>query len=83
MGRYTPGNPQIDPKALPRYLQEEQTKIANALDTPNDFLLLRELSAEPLKPRAGMTVLAEGVIWDPGSGQGVYTYYGAAWHKLG
>lgn len=83
MGRYTPGNPQIDPKALPRYLQEEQTKIANALDTPNDLLLLRELNIAPAKLMTGMIALADGVNWDPGSGQGVYAYYGAAWHKLG
>jgi len=49
------------------------------LDTPN----LVELHREPVKPRVGMTVLADGTDWDPGSGQGVYTYYAGAWHKLG
>lgn len=40
-------------------------------------------NAAPAKPRTGLTVLADGTNWNPGSGAGVYTYYGAAWHKLG
>ncbi len=48
-----------------------------------DSVPLTELHVEPAKPRTGLTVLADGTDWDPGSGQGVYTYYGAAWHKLG
>lgn len=44
---------------------------------------LDELHEEPRKLISGMTVLADGTDWDPGAGQGVYTYYGGAWHKLG
>lgn len=41
------------------------------------------LYSEPVKVFDGLTVLADGTHWNPGSGQGVYTYYGSAWHKLG
>lgn len=48
-----------------------------------DFVQLVALNVAPAKPRDGLTVLADGTNWNPGSGQGVYTYYGGAWHKLG
>ena len=41
------------------------------------------LNAAPTRVFDGMTVLADGVNWNPGAGAGVYTYYGAAWNKLG
>jgi len=44
---------------------------------------LKELHEEPNKLILGMTVLADGTDWNPGSGAGVYSYYGGAWHKLG
>lgn len=44
---------------------------------------LQEYHAAPTKLRLGLTVLADGTDWNPGSGQGVYTYYAGAWHKLG
>ena len=31
----------------------------------------------------GLIVYADGTSWDPGSGQGIYCYYGSAWNKLG
>lgn len=43
---------------------------------------VRFLAAEP-RAREGLIVGADGSNWDPGSGQGLYIYYGAAWHKLG
>lgn len=41
------------------------------------------LNVAPERPRDGMTVGADGTNWNPGSGQGVYTYYNATWNKLG
>lgn len=64
------------------YLRQELEAIAQAMHAP-DFLQLTKITVEPEKPRDGLTVLADGVEWDPGSGEGVYTYYGSAWHKLG
>lgn len=48
-----------------------------------DMILLVEQHVAPSKPRIGMTVLADGTDWNPGSGEGVYTYYNGAWRKLG
>lgn len=48
-----------------------------------DFVQLVEQHVAPAKPRTGLTVLADGTDWNPGSGQGVYTYYNGAWRKLG
>jgi len=41
------------------------------------------LNKEPPRPYDGLTTGADGTNWNPGSGQGVYTYYAGAWHKLG
>lgn len=48
-----------------------------------DSIRLIETHRVPEKPRTGDTYLADGTDWDPGSGQGVYTFYAGAWHKLG
>lgn len=48
-----------------------------------DEVQLVELHVEPERPRDGLTVFADGTDWNPGSGQGIYTYYASAWHKLG
>lgn len=64
------------------YLRQELEAIAQTIPAP-DFLQLTKLTVEPTKPRDGLTVYADGTEWDPGSGEGVYTYYGSAWHKLG
>lgn len=48
-----------------------------------DFVQLTETFVEPTRLRDGLTVFADGTEWNPGSGRGVYTYYGSAWHKLG
>lgn len=68
-----------------RQISEELRKVQSesALPMPEKGILFPELHVEPSKPRSGLTVLADGTDWDPGSGAGVYTYYGAAWHKLG
>ena len=44
---------------------------------------LEELNVAPTKVFTGLTVLADGTNWNPGAGQGVYTYYAGSWHKLG
>lgn len=77
MGRYTPR--QVDDQIV----DEELQKIAQAIDTPDQFLTLEKLYAAPSKYRDGTIVFADGTTWNPGSGQGAYIYYGAAWHFLG
>lgn len=58
----------------------ENLERAFVLSMPNP---LDELHVAPNKVFTGLTVLADGTDWNPGSGQGVYTYYAGAWHKLG
>lgn len=77
MGRYNPGI--VNDAAV----SEELRKVSEALDTPDKFLALTTLYAAPTKLREGMVVLADGTTWNPGSGAGVYAYYGSAWVKLG
>lgn len=43
----------------------------------------REMHTVPSKPREGDVFFADGVDWNPGSGQGFYGYYGGAFHFLG
>lgn len=64
------------------FVSKEHEKIAIAIGQclPTQ---LTELHAEPAKLIDFMVVAADGTDWDPGSGQGVYTYYNAAWRKLG
>lgn len=64
------------------WLVGELERISQALEE-SDGIRFVELNVEPKRPRDGLTVLADGTNWNPGSGQGVYTYYAGAWHKLG
>lgn len=77
MARYTPG--QVDDQIVGQELQ----KIAQAIDTPDQFLTLEKLYAAPTKYRDGTIVFADGVVWDPGSGVGYYGYHSGVWNKLG
>jgi hypothetical protein len=67
---------------MQRFLLDEMKKISAA------FSLLAaghidKTYAAPAKPREGDVRLADGTTWNPGSGAGVYCYYGSAWHFLG
>ena len=76
-------SPDLAPQELNlRVIQAELERIAQCF-AEFDFMQLVELHNEPTKLRTGLTVMADGTDWNPGSGQGVYTYYAGAWHKLG
>ena len=47
------------------------------------MLSLEKLHEEPLRPRDGMVVYADGSNWDPGSGEGIYAYVAGAWVPAG
>lgn len=67
-----------------RPLLEELENIKQWSSTPTlPFFYLEQLNAAPAKTFDGMVVYADGTNWNPGSGKGVYAYYGAAWHYLG
>ncbi len=79
MGRYTPT---ITPDTN-QATRAEFDKIAQALTSPNDLLLLDTLYVAPSKPREGMIALADGASWNPGAGSGFYGYRAGAWRLLG
>ena len=84
MSSYEPGSwpsGEIDSQVAD-YLFKEFQNIAAAFFSIED-IILPELNVEPIRPRTGMIVLADGTNWNPGSGAGFYGYRGGAWVKLG
>lgn len=63
-------------------LQRELESIARSIVNV-DGITFVELNAPPPKTFTGLTVLADGTNWNPGAGQGVYTFYNNVWNKLG
>ena len=54
-----------------------------SLAIPSGKLYKLEIrNAAPDKPRNGMVVYADGVVWNPGSGEGFYGYEAGAWVKF-
>lgn len=68
---------------IPRYLEQELRKIAEASTYIQvNHIQLTTLYAAPDKPQEGMIVKADGTTWNPGSGAGIYARVGGAWVKL-
>lgn len=80
--RYVPGQVPDNRDDLPRFLRQELEQIRQTLSAVQDGQL-DVTTVAPSKPRDGMLRRADGTGWNPGSGAGVYCYYGAAWHFLG
>lgn len=80
--RYVPGQVPDSKDDLPRFLRQELEQIRQTLSAVQDGQL-DVTTVAPSKPRDGMLRRADGTSWNPGSGAGVYCYYGAAWHFLG
>jgi hypothetical protein len=59
-------------------LNYELKLIEQAFGQP---IRLPTLAAEPNRPRDGLVAYADGTAWDPGAGEGLYTYFAGAWHK--
>lgn len=82
--KFTPTTPPgaEDPEALRRWIAEEFRRLSSTLQE-TVALDLRPVYREPTRPRAGMIVYADGTSWNPGAGEGVYTYtIAGAWSKL-
>ena len=72
------------PPGTPPTLANELRHIADALsELETDTILLEQWNAEPDKLYDGLVAYADGSNWNPGSGEGFYGYYAAAWHFLG
>lgn len=80
--QYSPGIPPENAAEMRRFLLDEFNRIAAAISLLAAGHIDKTYVAPP-KPRDGDIRMADGASWNPGSGAGVYAYYGAAWHFLG
>jgi hypothetical protein len=80
--RYVPGQVPDNAADIPRFLREELEQIRQSISLVQDGQL-DVTTVAPSKPRDGMLRRADGTGWNPGSGQGVYCFYNAAWRFLG
>ena len=76
----SPGSPTNDPGLL-QVIQWTQRELENLARQFTNFDVMQQnvLSEEPDKPRDGLTVIADGVNWNPGHGAGQYTFLNGAW----
>lgn len=80
--QYRPGQVPTDPSRLENYLREEFDKMAAAISA----LALGHIdptTVAPKKPRRGDFRYADGVMWNPGSGEGAYLFNGTIWKFWG
>jgi hypothetical protein len=79
---YTLGN---IPSDAPAWLVNELRKLQEAMSGAVDYVVFNPLPEQPKKLKTGLTVLADGVNWDPltlATGEPYKVcYYGGAWHQ--
>lgn len=80
--RYTAGAVPDATADLNNYLRDELAKIESMFNALADGQL-DVTTVAPTKPRDGMLRLADGTLWNPGSGRGFYGYSNGAWRFLG
>jgi len=77
---YVPEPCPQDPNKIPEYLMRQLYRIQAAVAQIHTH---EELHAAPSgKLENGMVVYADGVDWNPGSGEGLYERNNGAWAKL-
>ena len=80
---YEPENPPDDESPeLAAFLSRELRRITEAFLNIEE-IILPELNVEPIRPRDGMIVLADGTNWNPGSGAGFYGRVNGSWVFFG
>lgn len=79
---YAPNTPPNDAAEMQRFLFDELKKISVAI-TALSSGHLDITTVAPTKPRDGDLRYADGVLWNPGSGKGVYVYKATVWAFLG
>lgn len=79
---YTP-SPLPSSQDLRQYVEAELLRIAQAFESVQGGVFLPVTTVAPTKPRESMVKFADGTGWNPGSGKGLYVYYGGAWHFAG
>lgn len=77
---FTPTKPPAvstpDSQAIASYLNDELQSLASDLRSP-DSISFAVTFVAPGRPRTGLTVYADGTKWNPGNGEGLYTYNAA------
>jgi len=76
-----PNAQERETKEIVLFLERELNSISQAFNE-SSHIRLRELHAEPERPRDGMLVYADGSNWNPGFGEGPYARVGGLWKKL-
>jgi len=71
-----------DLETLKMQLKQEFATIAMEQAQPSDYMALNTLYAAPKRIFDGMVILADGTVFNPGSGAGVYARVAGAWVKL-
>lgn len=79
---YYPSPAPTDNNQLGFYIEDELRKISATIQLLAQGHIDKTTVA-PNKPREGDIRLADGSSWNPGSGAGIYCYYGSSWHYLG
>jgi hypothetical protein len=77
---YTPG-PGLG--SVDAAVRRELDRISQATRGAAPYVQFQVLHVEPDRPRKGLEVYADGVDWNPGSGEGKYVYKSTGWTFLG
>ena len=64
---------------LERWMQAQFARFEKYI---TNKLHIQTWTVEPLNPKEGDIVIADGTEWDPGAGGGFYGYRDGAWEKL-
>jgi len=85
--RFTPEDPPSVPpelQGITEYIVREFRRLAALTDMLVDGHV-EETTVVPNKPRTGMIRLADGTLWNPGAGRGVYWFDegSGTWKLLG
>ena len=70
---YAPGEPPVDPAQQQRFLRDELQQISAAIQALAAGHIDKQ-SAAPAKPRDGDFRYADGALWNPGAGKGLYMF---------
>lgn len=89
----TPGDSESKIAALIKYALELNStlraKFSDMVNAINDLVdgnmtvvKVQVSYAAPVGPQDGWIAYADGTIWNPGAGRGLYGYSSGAWHKI-
>ena len=80
--KYVPTNPPSSAEDLAAYIGRELSNVSETIDNISDGHF-DVSNVEPDRPRTGDIRYADGTDWNPGEGEGIYTYLSTGvWSKL-